>query len=380
MIVTEAARTTNYVSTAEELSGALGILARSDFVALDTEFMRESTYYPKLCLVQLASLDYCAVIDPLAITDLKDLWSFLTDRSRLKILHAARQDLEVLAVHAPHAGPMAPIFDTQIAAALLGLSAQIGYGALVSARLNHSLAKGHTRADWSKRPLSPEQIEYAADDVRYLAPLYVHLRAELAERNRLDWLEQETRELETPDLHKVEPHLAWRRLKGLDRLKPEQRAAAKLLAQWREELAVRHDKPRGWILADEALREISERMPRNIDELEQVRTLPAGTIRKRGQELLDLIERGNQGRDAETDQAQPTRPQPHQLALVAQLMSFVRAQSDGLAVSPELLATRRDIEQLVLSGKTAHLLEGWRADIIGNRLVAMARAQERGSS
>jgi ribonuclease D len=370
MIVAEGARNTNYVSTVAELHTALDSLAPSAFLAIDTEFMRESTYYPKLCLLQVATLDYCAVIDPLALNDLSQLWSFLKDGSRLKILHAARQDLEVIAVSAPEAVPIAPIFDTQIAAALVGLSAQVGYGALVSARLRHDLAKGHTRADWSRRPLSAEQIEYAADDVRYLAPLYVDLRTELDSRDRLSWLQEEMRELEHPNLHKVEPQLAWRRLKGLERLRPEQRAAAKLLAQWREELAIRHDKPRGWILADEALREIAERMPQDASELAQLRTVPPGTVRKRGAELVELVAKGRASRDTESAYSHPPRPEPQQLALVTRLMSLVRSRAEEMAVSPELLATRKDVEQLVFSGKTEHLLEGWRAEAIGKTLVA----------
>jgi ribonuclease D len=364
-----------HVHTPDALERALSLLERSDFIALDTEFMRESTYYPKLCLVQLATLDSCAVVDPLANIDLQPLWSFLADRARLKVLHAARQDLEVLATRSPQMPPLAPIFDTQIAAALLGQSSQIGYGALVSLRLEHSLAKGHTRADWSRRPLSEEQLEYAADDVRYLAPLYVNLRESLERDRRLEWLLEETRELERADLHKVEPSSAWRRLKGLDRLRPEQRATAKLLAQWREELAIKHDKPRGWILTDEALRHLSERMPREMKDLEEIRSLPAGVIRRRGAELLDLVRQGEAAKANEAAATQPPRPEPAQLALVTKLMNFVRGHAHALQISPDLLATRRDIEQLVFQGKTEHLLAGWRADIVGERLIAMAHAE-----
>lgn len=366
----------HYVQTQDALERVLTLLASSDFIALDTEFMRESTYYPKLCLVQLATLDQCAIVDPLALGDLEPLWSFLADRTRLKVLHAARQDMEVLAVKAPSAMPIGPIFDSQIAAALLGQSAQIGYGALVAARLGATLAKGHTRADWSRRPLSEEQIEYAADDVRYLAPLYINLRDELQRQSRLEWLYQETQQLEREDLHKVEPNLAWRRLKGLDRLRPEQRATAKLLAQWREELAVKHDKPRGWILADEALRAISERMPRDIAALEQIRSVPAGVVRKRGEELIELVERGQADKASESGVAQPPRPDSAQLALITKLMNFVRGHAHALQISPELLATRRDIEQLVFLGKTEHLQNGWRASAVGEKLIALARAEQ----
>jgi ribonuclease D len=206
--------------------------------------------------------------------------------------------------------------------------------------------------------------------VRYLAPLYVDLRTELDSRDRLSWLQEEMRELEHPDLHKVEPQLAWRRLKGLERLRPEQRAAAKLLAQWREEVAIRHDKPRGWILADEALREIAERMPQDASELAQLRTVPPGTVRKRGAELVELVAKGRASRDTESAYSHPPRPEPQQLALVTRLMSLIRTRAEEMAVSPELLATRKDVEQLVFSGKTEHLLEGWRAEAIGKTLVA----------
>ncbi len=366
---------TVYVDTADALARAMRALESAEFIALDTEFMRESTFYPKLCLVQIASLDYCALVDPLAIEDLEPLWTFLSARARLKVLHAARQDLEVLAVRAPHAIPLAPLFDTQIAAALLGQSAQIGYGSLVSLRLGVSLAKGHTRTDWSRRPLSPEQLEYAADDVRYLARLYLDLRTALEQAGRLRWLEQETAELERTDTFRIDPQQAWRRLRGLDRLKPEQRATAKLLARWREELAIRSDKPRGWILSDEALRGISERMPQDLKALEQIRSLPEGVVRRRGAELLEIVVRGEQTKASEADAPRPVRPEPEQLALVTKLMNFVRAHAHALQVCPELLATRRDIEQLVFSGRTEHLLEGWRREAVGERLLALAEAE-----
>lgn len=367
--------TTVYVDTASALEDALRALETSAFVALDTEFMRESTYYPKLCLVQVASLDYCALIDPLVLDDLQPLWGFLSARTRPKVLHAARQDLEVLAVRAPHAIPMGPIFDTQIAAALLGQSAQIGYGALVTLRLGISLAKGHTRTDWARRPLSAEQLDYAADDVRHLASLYVNLRAALEQEGRLEWLEYETLDLEREDAYKIDPQQAWKRLKGLDRLRPEQRATAKLLARWREELAIKHDRPRGWILSDEALREISERMPRDQQALEQIRSLPEGVIRKRAAELIELVARGEQMKVTEADVQRIMRPEPAQLALVTKLMNFVRGHAHALQVSPELLATRRDVEQLVFSGKTEHLLDGWRRHAVGERLLALAEAE-----
>ena len=363
------------VTTSAELLQALDRLTAADFVALDTEFMRESTYFPKLCLMQLAtparndSDVECVLVDPIAVPDLQPLWDFLNDRRRIKVLHAARQDLEVLSI-AMRGALNGPIFDTQIAAALIGQPAQIGYGALVAERLGQQLEKGHTRTDWSRRPLSPEQLQYAEDDVRYLVPLYLNLRDALEESGRSAWLYEETRELEDPALHRTEPEAAWKRLKGLDRLRPEQRATAKLLAHWREETAVKHDKPRGWILADDALREIAERLPGTTEDLEKVRTLPAGVVRRRGEEFLALVTRGREQGGSEPASSGPPRPDPQQVAMVTKLMNVTRTTAEELKVSPEILATRRDVEQLVFSRRADRLSSGWRKDAIGARLIA----------
>jgi ribonuclease D len=370
------------VTTSAELLQALDSLA-GDFVALDTEFMRESTYFPKLCLIQAATATHCVLIDPLALTDLQPLWNFLNDRKRIKVLHAARQDLEVMSLGmssppSANGGDITlsgPIFDTQIAAALLGHAAQIGYGALVAERLGQTLEKGHTRTDWSRRPLSVEQLQYAEDDVRYLVPLYINLRDALEEAGRTQWLYEDTRELEQPGLHRTDPEAAWKRLKGLDRLRPEQRATAKSLAQWREEMAIKHDKPRGWIIADDVLREVAERLPTNNAELEAVHSLPSGVVRKRGDELLQVIQRGREQASSEPAAMMPPRPDPQQVAMVTKLMAITRSHAEELKVSPELLATRRDVEQLVFSQRAERLMSGWRKDVIGDRLVARLKGE-----
>lgn len=375
---------TLWIATADELSRGLALLSRSDFVALDTEFMRERTYYASLCLIQAATPDACIVIDPLALRELQPLWEFLADRSRVKVLHAARQDLEVLSQamsqgidSAASPGPAipGPIFDTQIAAGLLGHPAQIGYGNLVSERLGHMLPKGQTRTDWSRRPLSAEQLEYAVDDVHYLAMLYANLREALQSAGRLQWEQEEATELEDPRLYRIEPDDAWRRLKGLDRLRPEQRATAKLLAGWRESRAMLKDRPRGWILSDESLRDIADRLPTTIEGLGSIRSLSPGFIGKRGEEMLALVAQGKSNAAGEGPSIVPTRPEPEQTARVTKLMAFVRAEAERQAIAPELLATRRDAEQLVFSGRSDHLLQGWRREAIGERLVTLAAAQ-----
>ena len=369
-----------YARTEAELAHAVELLSASDFVALDTEFMRESTYFPRLCLLQAATADCCVLIDPLAIADLGVLWTFLLDRRRLKVLHAARQDLETLSLGIAHSRPdtdaavPGPLFDTQIAAGLLGHAGQIGYGGLVEARLNHALTKGHARTDWTRRPLSPEQLAYAADDVRYLVPLYHDLHGALDGAGRLPWALEDNAALEDPRLYRTEPLDAWRRLKGLERLQPAQRAIAKLIAAWRESRAMKSDKPRGWILSDEALREIAERRPQSINELEQIRSVAEGTVKRQGEELLRLVSEGQAAAAGESDSIIAQRPDPGAIALVARLMSVVRAEAERLRIAPELLATRRDAEHLVFSGSVDHLRRGWRREVIGERLIALAGA------
>lgn len=371
-----------YVSSSADLQQAVALLAPSEFIALDTEFMRESTYYPILCLVQAATADACVIIDPLAVKDLQPLWDLLDDRNRVKVLHAARQDLEVMSqaprssvagVPLPEGGKIpGPIFDTQLAAAFLGHPAQIGYGSLVAERLGHTLAKGHARTDWTRRPLSDEQLSYAADDVRYLVPLYAELRAALGAGGRLEWLQEETLKLEDPAIFRTEPQDAWRRLKGLDRLKPAQRAAVKSLAAWREAKAMKHDRPRGWILPDDGLREIAERLPASTAQLDELRMVPAGVVRKNADELLAVVAQAQRDAQHEEPYELPGKPDPDQVARVTKLMSIVRSQAEQMKIAPELLATRRDVEQLVFSGRAQAISAGWRREVIGERLLALA--------
>ena len=373
-----------WIGTSDDLSEALQLLSDSDFVALDTEFMRERTYYATLCLIQAATPKACVIIDPLAIQDLTPLWQFLADRDRIKVLHSARQDLEVLSLaigRSANDDPAAPripsrvpgpIFDTQIAAALLGSPAQIGYATLVAERLNHSLPKGQTRTDWSQRPLTDEQLIYAADDVRYLVELYMNLRPELQSRGRLQWQNEETLELEDSNLYRVEPADAWRRLKGLDRLHPQQRATAKLLAEWREARAMRKDRPRGWILSDESLRDIADSLPGTREDMERIRGLSSNFLRNRTDEVLELVKQGRLNGAHELPAVASVRPDPKEQSLVTRLLTMIREEAARSQIAPELVGTRRDAEQLVYSGRTDHLLRGWRRKVIGERLVQIA--------
>ena len=369
-----------HVSHDSQLAAALDLLAQGQYLAIDTEFLRESTYYAKLCLVQLGNEHACVVVDVLALSSLKPLLEFILDRRRLKVLHAARQDLEVLVqAQTPDMGLIpqvpGPLFDTQIAAGLLGLPGQIGYGDLLAKRLHVNLTKGLARTDWSRRPLSDEQMHYAADDVRYLGPLFEQLQAGLQKRARDSWLEQETAALENLALYRTQPEAAWLRLKGTAQLQPNQRAVLKQLAAWRETRAIQADKPRGWILSDEALRNLSERLPTTLEELGRIRDLPPAVVKRHGQALLELIAQAAPDADNEAP-ARDFRPTTQQQAQVSKLMQLVRSTAERMEISPELLATRRDAEQLVYFNQYDELLVGWRKAVIGDELLAAHRAQE----
>lgn len=356
------------VTTQERLDAAVFRMQGADRVALDTEFMRERTYFAQLCLVQVATDADCFLVDPCVGLDLGALHALLADRSRVKVLHAARQDLEVLFV----AGGQVPgpVFDTQVAAALLGFPPQVGYAELVARQLGHSIDKGQTRTDWSRRPLTPEQLAYAADDVHHLLQLHTELATQLEARGRAQWLAEDARAFDDESLYQLNPSDAWRRLKALGRLRPLEQAAARALADWRERRAVASDKPRSWILSDEALYALATRAPATVTDLEQIPALPPALVRKRGQELITLIASAHQGADGtDTLQVAP-RPTPGETTRVARLQQLVRDKAVEMGISPEVLATRRDVEALVFPerGESA-LLRGWRRGVIGQRLL-----------
>lgn len=364
-----------HVTQDSQLADALALLEPSAAVALDTEFMRERTYFAKLCLVQLATESAAVVIDVLALSDLRPLLKFIYEPQRLKVFHAARQDLEVISQACerliPDQLPIVPanLFDTQIAAGLIGLPGQIGYADLLNRMLNVKLAKDMTRTDWSKRPLSVEQLQYAADDVRYLVPLYQHVRDELERQSRLDWLREECATLEDAELYRTLPDEAWQRLKGAQQLQPEQRAALKSLAAWREARAIEKDKPRGWILSDEALRDLSEALPDQLSQLAGIRDLPEGVVTKSGDVILQLIADSKHLAAHETP-ANDFRPTPQQMGHVSRLMRKMRLIAEDNGIAPELLMPKRHVERLVYFNKREFFESGWRKQVVGDALLA----------
>jgi ribonuclease D len=354
------------IASADALTAFAAAAARATTLALDTEFMREKTYRAELCLVQLADGANAVCIDPLAIPDLGPLVPLLTSHATLKVMHAARQDLEVLL---PAVGLVMPVFDTQIAAALAGHPSQIGYAELARRLLGVELPKAHTRTDWSRRPLSAEQQEYALDDVRHLGALRDRLLDTLRTQGRLAWLEEELAALGNADALRVAPEDAWKKVKGLPALDPARQELAKELAAWRERRAMDRNRPRGWILDDAVLREVVLRLPRSLGALESLPEMQESVVRKCGEELLALVSGANIP-DPPPPLPRRERPDPAQVALVKKLADIANEVAKQLEISGEVLATRRELEKLAAGRRDVSLMRGWRADVVGEQLLA----------
>lgn len=358
-----------YVDTPQTLAETCTALSGRAWLALDTEFVREKTYYPKLCLIQIAAAeDEVFCIDPLALDDLTPLWHLLYDPRITKVLHAAQQDLEIFTQL--RGAPPTPVFDTQIAATLLGHGEQIGYANLVQALFEVELDKSQVRTDWSQRPLSAEQLAYAAADVSHLCRVYARQHAELSERGRLAWLAEDFAALVDPARYRIDPEQTWLRVKGAQRLKPRQLAVLRVLAAWREREAMARDRPRRWIADDNLLIDLARIQPRDDAQLDRLRGLSGEQRQRHGRTLLELIAAGRDLPAAEWPQ--PLRVEPLSLeqdALVDALAAIVKLCAAEHGVSPGSLAGRRELERLVL-GEDGDLLHGWRAALAGKRVQA----------
>jgi ribonuclease D len=346
------------------LASAAAALSDRTAIGLDTEFMRERTYYAQLCLLQLGGIDHAVCIDPLALESLQPLRPLMAAPGLCKILHAARQDLEVLA---PVVGALQNVFDTQVAAALVGFSAQVGYADLVREVLGVSLHKSQTRTDWSRRPLSAAQIDYALDDVRHLPQLREQLGERLERLGRQAWFEEEMAQIGSESFL-IDPEQAWLRIRAFADLDPDRQRLAQLLAAWRERRAISSNRPRGWILPDPALRDIVFQVPRDRTELARIRELPEGIRENSGAQLLELISAAAVPVPP-APLPQRRRPDPEQLERVARLADATRRIGTALGVAPEILATRRDMERLAGGARDLPLLCGWRREAIGAELL-----------
>jgi ribonuclease D len=363
-----------YIDNPADLATYCAELRRHDWFAIDTEFMREKSYYPQLCLIQIATPDGAVCIDPFGIDDLGPLLELLYDPAILKVFHAARQDLEIF--HVMRGTPPAPVFDTQLAATLLGHGDQVGYGALVKETLGVELEKAHSRADWSLRPLTAEQLEYAADDVRYLVQVYQKQRLALEQNGRLPWLAEDFAALSAPHTYENPPQEAWRRIKGVNFLKGVQLAVLQQIAAWREQVAQDSDRPRRWVLKDEVMFDMAKLMPDSLDKLGRIRGLEKGTVERNGKRLLELIQQGRKMPKEDWPQLETVvRLTPQQEALVDAMMALVRLRAMEQQVSVSTLAPRREVERLLGDDPEAALRHGWRAQLAGQDLQRLLRGE-----
>lgn len=350
-------------------------LREHGWFALDTEFIREKTYWPKLCLIQVATPRRLACIDPLACDSLEPLLAVLDDHAVTKVLHAAEQDLETFH-HLTGRMPQ-PLFDTQIAAPLLGHPEQAGYARLVEAVLGVKLAKGHARTDWTERPLPPDALAYAADDVRYLVPLYEALHAGLAERGRLEWLADDFRALTDPARFERPPADAWQRLKGFERLSASGRAVAAALAEWRERTAREQDRPRGHILRDDALMDIARTLPADRRALDRLRSLRDNVAARHGERLLELVAEARKRQAPAIDATTRNGPDLDAAgeALADVLSALVRLRAAQEDLNPNSIATRRELARIAAGESVHEVLAGWRGRLIGSEIEAFMNGQ-----
>jgi ribonuclease D len=355
------------------LEDACGRFAEAPFVSIDTEFMRETTFWPKLCLVQVAAPGGPEVIiDPMAAhIDLAPLWRLLHNASVLKVFHAARQDLEIF-LKLSGAMPT-PVFDTQIGAMACGLGDSIAYDALVQSLLRRSVDKTHRFTDWSRRPLSEDQLVYALADVTHLRDLYPIMRERLERQGRVSWVDEELATLLNPAIYDTEPENAWMRLK-FRKTTTEYLAVLKAAAAWRERMAQGRDVPRARILKDDALYEIAEQRPRNAPAFERLRAVPRGFGNSRmGAELIAAIDTVlvDPKRYAPVVERPPLAPQ-NGGATVELLRVLLRCEADRHGVAPRLIASASDLELIAADDNAdTQVLKGWRREVFGETALAL---------
>lgn len=364
-----------YINRPDQLPALCEQIQQAAWIALDTEFLREKTYYPKFCLLQIATLDWVACVDPIALPDLSTLFEAIYNPAIVKVLHSCRQDLEIffqITGKLPE-----PIFDTQIAAPLLGFQDNPGYAMLVSSFLNINLSKAHTRADWSKRPLTKDEIDYAADDVIYLCQIYQIMTQKLTDLGRIDWLKQDFAELADPAHYEVKPEKAWLRIKGQNKLTGKQLSIIQTVAEWREKTAQAEDRPKNWLLRDELLFDLAKLQPETVTDLAAVRGINERAVHRYGKELCQLITAAkNRPPIPLTLKDRPAKKTQQQEAILDILTALVRIRAEENELNPTILASRKDLEALLFNGdEECPLLHGWRYAMAGRELVGLLKGE-----
>jgi ribonuclease D len=363
------------ISTTDDLAEACSRMAAQPFVTVDTEFLRETTYYPLLCVAQMASHAEAIVIDALATgLDLTPFFALMANENVVKVFHAARQDIEIvwnMAKIIPH-----PIVDTQVAAMVLGYGDSISYDQLVQRITGDTLDKSHRFTDWTRRPLTDAQIAYAVSDVTHLRDVYLKLAADLEKRGRSNWVEAEMEVLTSPDTYRAEPERAWERLKNRVR-KPKELAVLMEVAAWREREAQTRDVPRGRVIKDEVLVDITVQAPTTIERLGQLRSLPKGFERSRwGDQIVDAVKRGLERDPKSLPRLERFKPAPNGAATVELLKVLLRMTSERHGVAAKIIATVEDLDRIAADDEAdVPALKGWRRELFGDKALALKRGQ-----
>ena len=364
---------TFYIESAAELKALCTELQNGTWIGVDTEFMRERTYYPEPCLIQLSADAGIACVDVLNIDDLAPLKEILCRSDIVKLMHSCSQDLEIFHLLFDEIPPN--IFDTQVAAAFLGKGDQVSYAALVEDICEVKLHKAHTRARWCNRPLSKEEILYAEDDVRYLSALQSSLTEALENRGRKEWFDAEMQAITNSSVFAINDSNAWQRMNALQQMSGRQLAAAKVLAGWRENLAQSRDKPRSWILADKVLLRIANSLPETKKELASVEEITDGFVKHQGERVLAIIKQSAEHNESDQPSG-PGRPGAREKALKKELATILDAAAKKMDIPASLLGTRRDLTALIHGDRELALLQGWRAEIVGHKLLDHLQEQE----
>ena len=362
------------IKTTSELAAVCRRMASHPFITVDTEFLRETTYYPLLCVAQMASAEEAVVVDALADIDLAPFFALMADQKVMKVFHAARQDIEIV-WHQAKLIPQ-PIFDTQVAAMVLGYGDSISYDQLVQRITGDTLDKSYRFTDWTRRPLSEAQLSYAVSDVTHLRQVYTALVDDLGRRGRVDWVQEEMQILTSADTYRMDPENAWRRLKTRVR-KPRELGVLVEIAAWREREAQTRDVPRSRVLKDEVIADIAVQAPTTLEKLKHLRSLPKGFERSRwGEAIIAAVARGLE-RDVKTLPHQERLPPSVNGTAVLELLKvLLRMVSERHHVAAKIIATVDDLERIAADdGAAVPALNGWRRELFGEQALALKRGQ-----
>lgn len=361
------------IDTVEGLQLFTQKISAAKWMALDTEFLRERTYYAKLCLIQVEAEEHRACIDPLAIGDLSSFFEILANPQVIKVLHAAHQDLEILMQLTGNVPT--PIFDTQVAASVLGIGDQMGYARLIEQMLGVSLSKTQSRTDWSRRPLKPAQLEYAIDDVRYLAKVYPMMMQQLETQQRVTWLDNDFNKATDPNTYAINERQRWKKIRGNQVLKRPQLAILRELAAWREERAEQSDRPRKWIISDDVLLDLARQQPSSSKQINEIRGINGERTNKYHSNWLELIQKGKNCPETEWPELpRSKKPTPTQNTLIDLLMIVIQIQAKKHNITPAVIATRKQVANMVQAGKSK-LSDDWRGKLVNQEFADIISGQ-----